>query len=64
MPFLKPLDKPQPLWKEWDQKANKKGLHKTVYSVNGDEYVGEWLDNKRSGTYSNTLKKIFRLCIA
>lgn len=39
----------EPLWKKWDHKAQKTGVHKTVYLVNGDEYTGEWKDNKRNG---------------
>ncbi|XP_064621031.1 MORN repeat-containing protein 3-like [Lineus longissimus] len=49
MPHLKEERKTQPLWKEWDYKAQKKGVRHTVYSVNGDEYTGEWLDNKKDG---------------
>lgn len=37
------------MWKVWDYKAQKKGLHHTVYSVNEDQYTGEWLDNKKDG---------------
>ena len=49
MPITKVPKKTQPLWKEWDYKAQKKGVRNTVYSVNGDEYTGEWLDNKKHG---------------
>jgi hypothetical protein len=49
MPFLKPIDKFEPLWKDWDRRAQKHGLHATVYSTNKDEYIGEWLNNKRHG---------------
>ncbi|ESP04174.1 hypothetical protein LOTGIDRAFT_204987 [Lottia gigantea] len=49
MPHLKNLNsKPAP-WKEADFKAKKRGVRHTVYSVNGDEYTGEWEDNKRQG---------------
>ena len=41
--------KSQPLWKEWDYEAQKKGIRNTVYSVNGNTYTGEWLDNKKHG---------------
>lgn len=44
----KPREK-QPLWKEWDYNANKRGVRHTVYSVNGDEYTGEWLNNLKHG---------------
>ena len=52
MPHLKESKgKSGPLWKEWDYKAQKKGVRHTVYSVNRDEYTGEWLDNKKHGEY-------------
>ena len=50
MPFLKLPKERDPLWKAWDHAAQKKGLRHTVYSVNGNEYTGEWLDNKKDGT--------------
>ena len=49
MPHLKEPKENQPLWKEWDHKAQKKGIRNTVYSVNGDHYTGEWLENKKHG---------------
>ncbi|XP_013403272.1 MORN repeat-containing protein 3-like [Lingula anatina] len=49
MPHLKEPKVTEPLWKDWDYKAQKKGIRHTVYSVNGDEYTGEWLDNKKHG---------------
>ena len=51
----KPREK-QPLWKEWDYNANKRGVRHTVYSVNGDEYTGEWLDNLKHGKGTYTWK--------
>ncbi|XP_033123252.1 MORN repeat-containing protein 3-like [Anneissia japonica] len=57
MPHMKPAKKTQPLWKEWDFKAQKKGIHHTVYEVNGDEYTGEWLDNKKHGKGTQKWKK-------
>ncbi|RTG82808.1 uncharacterized protein DC041_0010822 [Schistosoma bovis] len=36
--------------KEIDFKADKNGLRNTVFSVNGDKYIGEWKHNKRHGT--------------
>uniref|UniRef100_A0A1I8FQ90 MORN repeat-containing protein 3 n=1 Tax=Macrostomum lignano TaxID=282301 RepID=A0A1I8FQ90_9PLAT len=39
----------EPLWKEWDRKADKAGLRNTIYSVRGDEYTGEWEANKKQG---------------
>ncbi|OWF40993.1 MORN repeat-containing protein 3-like [Mizuhopecten yessoensis] len=49
MPHLKEPKEKQPLWKDWDYLAQKKGVRHTVYSVNGDQYTGEWLDNKKDG---------------
>ncbi|XP_065831521.1 MORN repeat-containing protein 3-like [Oscarella lobularis] len=37
------------LWKQWDAKAQKEGIHKTVYFAHGDEYSGDWKNNKKSG---------------
>ena len=52
MPHLKETKPAEPLWKEWDSHAQKKGIRHTVYAVNGDEYTGEWLDNKKDGKLS------------
>lgn len=49
MPHIKEPKTREPLWKEWDYKAQKKGVHHTVYSVNGDEYTGDWSNNKKDG---------------
>lgn len=49
MPHLKKPKEHEPLWKSWDYQAQKKGIRHTVYSVNGDQYTGEWLDNKKHG---------------
>lgn len=49
MPITKHPKVTEPLWKEWDYKAQKKGVRNTVYSVNGDQYTGEWNDNKKNG---------------
>lgn len=51
MPISKCLLKSEPLWKEWDQKAQKNGLRHQVYAVNGDCYVGEWKDNMKHGEW-------------
>lgn len=51
MPITKPPKTKEPLWKEWDRRAQKKGQLNTVYSVNGDHYTGEWNDNKKNGIY-------------
>lgn len=49
MPHLKSEKKTEPLWKDWDHKAQKSGIRNTVYSVNKDEYTGEWANNKKDG---------------
>lgn len=49
MPVFKCPKKSEPLWKGWDQKAQKNGLRHQVYAVNGDHYVGEWKDNAKHG---------------
>eukprot|EP00199_Chlamydomonas_sp_CCMP681_P005883 CAMPEP_0119101646 /NCGR_PEP_ID=MMETSP1180-20130426/641_1 /TAXON_ID=3052 ORGANISM="Chlamydomonas cf sp, Strain CCMP681" /NCGR_SAMPLE_ID=MMETSP1180 /ASSEMBLY_ACC=CAM_ASM_000741 /LENGTH=247 /DNA_ID=CAMNT_0007085797 /DNA_START=75 /DNA_END=818 /DNA_ORIENTATION=+ len=38
-----------PLWKTSDSKAQKEGLHGTVYWVSGERYQGEWRNNLRHG---------------
>jgi len=48
MPFLKSPKREEP-WKCSDELAQKKGILHTVYSINGDEYTGEWLNNKKHG---------------
>ncbi|XP_016415839.1 MORN repeat-containing protein 3-like [Sinocyclocheilus rhinocerous] len=47
----------EPLVKLWDKKAQKCGPHHTVYSVNGDQYTGEWMDNKKHGKGAQVWKK-------
>ncbi|VDM32884.1 unnamed protein product [Hydatigera taeniaeformis] len=32
-------------------KTRLNGIRKTIYSVNGDSYTGEWKDNKKHGTF-------------
>ena len=51
MPIRKQPKNFQPLWKKWDEKAQKKGQSNTVYFVNGDQYTGEWLNNKKNGNF-------------
>jgi len=50
MPFLKSPKRPES-WKCSDELAQKKGILHTVYSINGDEYTGEWLNNKKHGIH-------------
>ncbi|XP_057893181.1 MORN repeat-containing protein 3 [Melospiza melodia melodia] len=49
MPVIKYPRLRDPLFYEWDRKAQKCGLRHTIYAVNGDQYTGEWLDNLRHG---------------
>ena len=49
MPITKYPKSREPLWKEWDYKADKKGVHSTVYSVNGNQYTGDWDKNLKNG---------------
>ncbi|XP_065594754.1 MORN repeat-containing protein 3 [Cyrtonyx montezumae] len=49
MPIVKHPRAAEPLWHEWDRKAQKCGLRHTVYGINGDQYTGEWLDNLKHG---------------
>ncbi|XP_015357867.1 MORN repeat-containing protein 3 [Marmota marmota marmota] len=57
MPVFKCPPKSEPLWKGWDQKAQKNGLRHQVYAVNGDHYVGEWKDNTKHGKGTQVWKK-------
>ncbi|XP_035870785.1 MORN repeat-containing protein 3 isoform X2 [Phyllostomus discolor] len=57
MPISKYPRKTEPLWKAWDQKAQKNGLRHQVYSVGGDCYVGEWKDNMKHGKGTQIWKK-------
>lgn len=49
MPRLKEKKIHEPLWKEWDYNADKRGLRHTVYQVNGNQYTGDWLNNLKHG---------------
>lgn len=55
MPLTKSPKKREPLWKEWNHKADKRGVRSTIYSVNGDQYTGEWDNNKKNGKCQNCL---------
>ncbi|CAH2295848.1 MORN repeat-containing 3 [Pelobates cultripes] len=57
MPLVKSPKKAEPPWKEWDHKAQKSGLRHSVYSVNGDEYSGEWFNNLKHGKGTYTWKR-------
>lgn len=55
MQYLRPSHKKQPLSALWDQKAQKCGMRHTVFSVVGNEYTGEWQDNKKHGEKSKLM---------
>ncbi|XP_062410075.1 MORN repeat-containing protein 3 [Sardina pilchardus] len=57
MPHKKIPKTTVPPVKIWEQKAQKCGLLHSVYSVNGDKYTGEWLDNKKHGKGTQVWKK-------
>ncbi|XP_017549058.1 MORN repeat-containing protein 3 isoform X2 [Pygocentrus nattereri] len=57
MPRLKNHQKAESLAKLSDKKAQKSGVHCTVYSVNGDQYTGDWLDNKKHGKGTQVWKR-------
>ena len=55
MPLTKIPKKREPLWKEWNYNADKRGVRNTFYAVNGDQYTGEWENNKKNGMKYKTL---------
>ncbi|XP_025897618.1 MORN repeat-containing protein 3 [Nothoprocta perdicaria] len=57
MPLVKVPAPVEPLWHEWDRKAQKSGLRHTVYAVNGDQYTGEWQDNLKHGKGTQLWKR-------
>ncbi|KAM6297963.1 MORN repeat-containing protein 3 [Aegotheles albertisi] len=57
MPFVKYPRTTEPLWHEWERKAQKCGLRHMVYAVNGDQYIGEWLDNLKHGKGTQVWKR-------
>ena len=57
MPLTKIPKKRQPLWKEWNYNADKRGVRNTFYAVNGDQYTGEWENNKKNGKGTQVWKK-------
>jgi len=63
MPFVKYPRATEPLWHEWDRKAQKCGLRHTIYAVNGDQYTGEWLDNLKHGKIDHFEKKYQFTCL-
>lgn len=38
-------------------KTSLNGVRKTIYSVNGDSYTGEWKDNKKHGRISPSTRR-------
>jgi hypothetical protein len=39
----------KPHWLKKDEMGRKNGRHYTVYLLDGNRYVGEWLDDKQHG---------------
>ncbi|KAM4029650.1 MORN repeat-containing protein 3-like [Anomaloglossus baeobatrachus] len=58
MPLRKTFRRIEALWRDWDRRAQKSGLRSTVYSVNGDEYTGEWMDNLKHGKGACIYKQV------
>ncbi|XP_061783068.1 MORN repeat-containing protein 3 [Nerophis lumbriciformis] len=58
MPFIKTPPKAPPRSTLLENRSKKCGPRVTVYSVNGDEYTGEWLDNKKHGWGTQVWKKL------
>uniref|UniRef100_A0A3P8UNE4 MORN repeat-containing protein 3 n=2 Tax=Cynoglossus semilaevis TaxID=244447 RepID=A0A3P8UNE4_CYNSE len=57
MPYIKTSPKKLPLTKQLDLKAQKCGLRHTVFAPNGDQYTGEWLDDRKHGKGTQLWKK-------
>uniref|UniRef100_A0A8P4G559 MORN repeat-containing protein 3 n=1 Tax=Dicentrarchus labrax TaxID=13489 RepID=A0A8P4G559_DICLA len=55
MPYIKKSQKTQSTL--LDIKSQKCGLRSSVFSVNGNEYTGEWQDNKKHGKGTQVWKK-------
>lgn len=58
MPYIKKSHKTQPLSTLLDIKSRKSGLRCTVFSVSGNEYTGEWQDNKKHGEILSSVKNL------
>ena len=67
MPLRKQPREVEPLWREWDHKAQKSGQRHTVYWVSGDQFTGEWADNKKNGEQTKKYKYLIlkkrRICL-
>lgn len=57
MPFLKRPPTSPPLSTLLDIKSQKCGLRHTVFSASGNEYTGEWQNNKKHGKGNQVWKK-------
>ncbi|XP_040012515.1 MORN repeat-containing protein 3 isoform X1 [Xiphias gladius] len=57
MPYIKTPKKNPPFSTLLDIKSQKCGLRGTVFSVGGNEYTGEWQDNKKHGKGTQVWKK-------
>ncbi|XP_019727787.1 MORN repeat-containing protein 3 [Hippocampus comes] len=57
MPFLKAARRTPTRSAVLQNKSNKCGKHASVFSANGDEYTGEWLNNNKHGRGIQVWKK-------
>ncbi|KAL3041767.1 MORN repeat-containing protein 3 [Trematomus bernacchii] len=57
MPYLQTSKKSRALSTLLDIKSQKCGLRHTIFSVIGNEYTGEWQDNKKHGKGTQVWKK-------
>ncbi|XP_023239321.1 MORN repeat-containing protein 3-like isoform X1 [Centruroides sculpturatus] len=46
-----------PLWKKWQKLAEREGLRRTTFFLNGDRYVGEWHNDVKHGVGTYWYKK-------
>ncbi|XP_047228670.1 MORN repeat-containing protein 3 [Girardinichthys multiradiatus] len=58
MPFFKSFKKSLPTSVQKDLKSQRCGLRHTVYSVSGNEYTGEWLEDEKHGRGIQVWKKV------
>ncbi|XP_077479526.1 MORN repeat-containing protein 3 [Stigmatopora argus] len=57
MPFLKATFGNPSRSSQLEGQSKKCGARATVFSINGDQYTGEWLDNKKHGRGTQVWKK-------
>lgn len=57
MSLIKKLRTKESRWTALEKKSQKNGLQHTFFSLNGDQYTGEWKDNLRHGHGTQMWKK-------